>query len=281
MKDPLKLIKSSSSCFIFNIALVDLMFSCASFVVVISSFANIRLFEIVLLISIFYILHVSFGLYLSLSIERFCSVVFPLWHRVKITARVCYLWVSGIWLGCIVLVVGYVILMTKTENKFQDNFFIVFLMCLTVMLTQSIYFASIVSIRKQSREFQSRQGMNAGNEAAIIVRMKNEKNFVVLITIVSLLQGVLACTLYTMAQLRTADRMSENGYKNFEPSDYSWDLLVRGVISAFNFLVCIWRLPKYQKTFKKLYCDCCNIRQTTVRSRSMRFNDTSNVTTRL
>ena len=36
--------------------------------------------------------------FLSLSIVRFCSVAFPLWHRVKITARVCRFWLGALWL---------------------------------------------------------------------------------------------------------------------------------------------------------------------------------------
>lgn len=284
VKDPLKLIKSSSSCFIFNIAFVDLVFSCASFAVMILSFANIRHLETVVLILILYTVHVSFALYLSLAIERYCSVVYPLWHRVKITARVCHLWVFGIWSGGILLVVGYVILMTKTGSEFHTDFVIVPSMWLMTVLTQYIYLASIISIRKQSREFQRRQGMNGGNETAIIIRMKNEKNFIALIAIVSFIQQVLACTLYTTAQLRTADNdmtWSENDYKNVALSDYSWDLLGLGVNSAINVLVYIWRLPKYRRTFKKLYCDCCNKRHPAVQAHSMRFNGTSNITTRL
>ena len=79
IKDPLKVIKSSSSYFISNIALVDFLSSNSLILVIF--FSNIRSHNVIASLLTFWLYTVSFTLYLSLAIQRFCSVVFPLWHR--------------------------------------------------------------------------------------------------------------------------------------------------------------------------------------------------------
>ena len=93
----------------------------------------------------------SFTLYLSLAIQWFCSVVFPLWHRMKITTRICRNWGIGIWLGSIILCGGMAI-MSNTEVKIQTNLTILVLKWLMLLITPSLYIASCISIRKQNRQ---------------------------------------------------------------------------------------------------------------------------------
>ena len=147
IKDPLKVIKSSSSYFISNIALVDFLSSNSLILVIF--FSNNRSHNVIAYsLLTFWLYTVSFTLYLSLAIQRFCSVVFPLWHRVKITTRICRNWVIGIWLGSIILYGGMAI-MSNTEIKIQTNLTILILKWLMLLITQSLYIASCISIRKQ------------------------------------------------------------------------------------------------------------------------------------
>ena len=90
IKDPLKTFKSPSSHFILNIAFVDILV-CVLWIINISldlhtspSYKETRysLFRV-------WIASIAISplLYLGLSIERFCSVAYPLWHRVHVTTR--------------------------------------------------------------------------------------------------------------------------------------------------------------------------------------------------
>ena len=255
IKDPLKVVKSSSSYFIFNIALVDLLSSNSLILVIFSS--NNRSHNVMASLLTSWLYTVSFTLYLSLAIQRFCSVVFPLWHRVKITTRICRYWVTGIWLGSIILYGGMAI-MSNTEVKIQTNLTILVLKWLMLLITQSLYIASCISIRKQNRQTQSRNELNAATERTIAIHLKNESNFIVTISIVCFIQGVSTLPFLSMAfiVIFNATTSSQKGYKKIIPSYYIWGVLGIGVNSAINVFIYIWRLPRYRKTFKKFYCDC-------------------------
>lgn len=253
VKDPLKVIKSSSSYFIFNIALVDLLSACSLIFATLSS-TNTSLYGVTSsLIAWFYT--VSFTLYLNLAIQRLCSVLFPLWHRVKITTRVCRYWVTGVWLASIVLD-GWKVIMSKTEIKVQTDLATLVLKWLMFFITQSLYVASCLSIRKQNSGFRARNDLNAATKKTIRIHLKNESNFVVTIAIVSILQGVSSLPYLSMGFIVILDATTnlEEDYENTIPSYYIWGLLGLGVNSAINVFIYIWRLPKYRKTFKKLYC---------------------------
>lgn len=253
VKDPLKVIKSSSSYFIFNIALVDLLSACSLIFATLSS-TNTSLYGVTSsLIAWFYT--VSFTLYLNLAIQRLCSVLFPLWHRVKITTRVCRYWVTGVWLASIVLD-GWKVIMSKTEIKVQTDLATLVLKWLMFFITQSLYVASCLSIRKQNSGFRCRNDLNAATKKTIRIHLKNESNFVVTIAIVSILQGVSSLPYLSMGFIVILDATTnlEEDYENTIPSYYIWGLLGLGVNSAINVFIYIWRLPKYRKTFKKLYC---------------------------
>lgn len=95
IKDPLKHLRSLSSLFIFNIAVIDLLISC---VLVIYQYSYhifaVNSDAVAAAIDISdepmgLLYCVSLSSYLSWAIERLWSVVFPLWLRVKITESKC------------------------------------------------------------------------------------------------------------------------------------------------------------------------------------------------
>ena len=89
IKDPLKTFKSPSSHFILNIAFVDVLVY--NLWVIKISFRHTSPCDKETRDSLFRVwiasITISPLLYLGLSIERFCSVAYPLWHRVHVTTR--------------------------------------------------------------------------------------------------------------------------------------------------------------------------------------------------
>ncbi len=101
-KDPCKLLRSSSSPFIVNIAVIDFLASCA-FIVTPFLYFNLNttfteLAARLLNVAVAFFHSISFTLFLCLPVERFFSVAFPLWHRVQITTRFTRYWLAAIWL---------------------------------------------------------------------------------------------------------------------------------------------------------------------------------------
>lgn len=198
---------------------------------------------------------VSFFMYLSLAIERFWSIAFPFWNRVNITTRICRYWVVGVWSVCAIARVGIVILKRWTDFKIQLQMAHFLFMWVMFLVTQCVYIASYISIRKQNTDIQrdDKLCMSEATARTIKLRLKNENNFLLTMTILPFLaynHGV-----YVHSQCYRVRKT----YKKALPSYFIWGVLGIGVNSAINVFVYIWRLPKDRKTFKKLYCDCYKV----------------------
>jgi Na+/melibiose symporter-like transporter len=132
-------------------------------------------------------------------------------------------------------------------------------MCVLLTLTLSVYIASYISIRRQRMELQNRTSMSEITIRTVQIRLENEKNFLVTIAIVCF---VLAATVLPLIVIsfvsfvKATNKLKGDDNKIVVPSYTHWGLLLIGLNSAVNVFVYLWRLPKYRKTFKKLYCDC-------------------------
>ena len=166
IKDPLKTFKTPSSSFIFNIAFVDILVCVFWIIQIIFNLpspgyrVNKKTGE-----GLFYVLIASIGispvLYLSLSIERFCSVAFPLWHRVHITTRVCRYWLFVIWTVHIIFEILVSCLVPPEmdyERRIVKGFEYGIITLLHVefpfLFTQVFYVTTYFSLKKQGDVFQ-------------------------------------------------------------------------------------------------------------------------------
>ena len=255
LKDPLKYFKFPSSFFILTTAVVDLLISC-SFILLCKSYilkttVNESLHAFVIVFH-----SVSFFTFFSIAIERFCSVTYPFWHRVNITIQKCRYWTVGVWLICVISgAVQYVVRTRLTELKFQLEMAQIVLMWTMCVVTQCVYIACYISVKKQNIDIiQRKDHMNEATARTIQLRLKNENNFLVTIAIVCFIFALTTLPFATMSFTTTFNVITKESEYLFLPY-YIWGLLGISVNSAINIFVYIWRLPKYRNTFKKLYCD--------------------------
>ena len=269
VKDPLRVLKSPSSHFILNIASVDALLSGVFLVCTAFTLASVNTYWewdtsyhssilfLLLLTSLLY--SALFASYLSLAVERFLSVAYPLWHRVRMTTNVCRYWVIGLWLGLGGFRLIDFALTRIKETVIQSQLTLIVFMCILLMLTLSVYIASYISIRRQRMELHNRTSMSEITIRTAKIRLENEKNFLVTIAIVCF---VLAATVLPfiiisfVSFVKATNKLKGDDNKIVAPSYTRWGLLLIGLNSAVNVFVYLWRLPKYRKTFKKLYCDC-------------------------
>ena len=250
IKDPLKTFKTPSSSFILNIAFVDILV-CVSWII-----------KIILNLTspgyrvnkdtrdiLFRIWMASIGisplLYMCLSVERFCSVSYPLWHRVHITTRFCRHWQCSVWIvhiifetlvSCLVSVMG-----------FEEIIIILLYMGISFLLTQVFYLATYFSLKKQRRKLSKRQNVSEAVLRTMKIRLQREKQFLHTITIVCF---ILNFTLLPSLSLLIV-RVIYPQFNNYV-SSISMDFL--SFSFAINPIIYAWRLPKYKKTFKLLLC---------------------------
>ena len=262
-KDPHKLLRSSSSPFIVNIAIIDLLASCVNLarLFLFNSYLNLnvsissRLATSKLLKTVITFLEsISFTSFFCLSIERFFSVAFPLWHRVQITTRVIRYWLAAVWLFhftyegilYVIFIYGYEVhwMLCKLSLAWT-----------TFFLTQIVYFASYISLRKQRNGLYKRQGLNEASIRMIKIRLESEKNFLTTIEIVC---SILALTLLPILTILSVSVLSAEEWsssKVVEPAKV-WGKTLMTLNFAVNGLIYLWRMKKYRKTFKKLFCKC-------------------------
>ena len=259
-KDPCKLLRSSSSPFIVNIAVVDFLASCA---LTVTPFLYFNLNDSTFFGQAVRLLHaaiaffqsISFTLFLCLSVERFFSVAFALWHRVQITTRVTRYWLAAIWL--------FHLTYEGILNVLFVNLYAVRALCkvslmwATFLLTLTMYFASYISLRRQRNALYKRQDLNEASIRMIKIRLEREKQFLITIAIVCF---VLAFTLLPILTILLvfvmfpAEKWSSEYFLK-QPVTF-WGLTIMMLNFAVNGLIYLWRMKKYRETFKKLYCKC-------------------------
>ena len=260
-KDPCKLLRSSSAPFIVNIAVIDLL-ACCGFLAdpfitnfyfdLVPCISSAKLTTDILYTCVILPVSISFTSYLSLSFERFFSVAFPLWHRVQITTRVTRYWLAATWIFTFISEgVQFIILIYRYEFQWLLCKFTFF--WATFLLTQIMYFASYVSLRKHRNGLYKRQDLSEVSIRMIQKKLESENNFLKTIAIVCF---VLAFTLMpaltvSFVFLLCSGEWSISAVDN--PFMY-WGIIIMNVNFAINAPIYLWRMKKYRITFKKLYC---------------------------
>ena len=260
IKDPLKRFKTTSSPFILNIAAIDLITPIVTLMISVTILTSYDLYKkieqnAVTRIAGHAFMAISFPSFFSLSIERFCSVVFPLWHRVRITTRVCRYWLCTIWLIHIIFAALNLALLSNHEDQIQS---LQFYMGIFFSLTQLIYLGTYVSLKNQRRKVLTERNISEAAARSIRIRLENEKHFLITIAIVCFVFAFTFVPYFVGMFLFYS--LTDNHRASFKRSEIMMSTLytLGSVLITINFVinpfVYVWRLPKYRKTFKKLYC---------------------------
>ena len=263
VRDPLKILNaSSSSSFIVNIAVIDFLASCCFFahsLMVIILFDSQHVASKAMKILLWYVQGlfpmVSLASFLGLAIERFASVAFPLWHRVKITHRVCRIWLFTSWGKFLCfdgLTLGLFYAFTDSHYAMSVVFSRNGIELSLYLLTNLVYLGTFISLKKQRMELAKTQDPSAPNLRAIQIRLKNEKNFLVTIAILCSILAILILPISVLPLVRLI-RMELSGQRQFCQRISGIGLTAMALNFAVNPLIYLWRWPKYRKTCKQLY----------------------------
>ena len=247
-KDPLRVFKNTSSLFVLNIAISDIFVAFwwilrIAFVLISEKTSSTLL--------VIWIGFTTFSpwTFLCLAIERFLSVAFPLWHRIRVTTQTCHKVIIGTW---IVHTAIYILAQLIFNAVFGENFIfcygIVVFFCIYV-----VYFATYIALRRQRKEFEKRQDISESALKAMKVRQKHEKRFLVTIAIVCFMLTIIFLPVIGM---RTIIVLLENVLEKKTVQDMTDGFQIVLSINFFmNPIIYLLRLPKYKKTFKVLYCN--------------------------
>lgn len=239
-KDPFRFFKNTTSLFVRNIAIIDIIVAVV-WIIRMALILSLRIF-----ISAIWLGFASMSpcAFLCFAVERFLSVAFPLWYRVRVTIQRCRKALLGTWIAHIVIqIITFFVFSVDDRSDF-----ILFYTTAMFFSVYIFYLATYVSLRRQRNELQKRQNMNQGTFNSMRARQEQEKRFLITIAIVCIILTILFLPAIAMRTIFLLLNLKK-------PNIYSALLILLSINYFVNPIIYLWRLPKYRKTFKKLYCD--------------------------
>ena len=256
LKDPLKCFLNATSYFIFHLAFSDLLNSLLfveESLLWLTKFGGINGLPRAFSILNNLVFHVAFfsnpPIVFSLALERCLSIVFPLWHKVSVTHRVCRIWLAMIWVS-IGLSVGirYIFLIYFEQ---QRAFRVTPHLGTAIFLVGTVicYSVCVFTVRKRRLALQQDTALSKANRKSAEVRLRNENRFLCTMFIIFLgfLLGIIPVSVcfWLMFYIEKKNNVLIH---IINVSDMM--LLLNYAVNTFIYL---WRLPKYRKTFQVLY----------------------------
>ena len=254
--DPLRVFQSRSSMFVLNITVIDCTLSLLwlillTLIEVYQKESNSNQYLLLLSNVVVRITSMTAMAYFSLALELYFSISRPFWHRAKLTPKVCRYWIVLTW------VFHYTfqeLTLTFILADTYEGVLIVVYSVIFFFIIQSLHLATFISLRKQSQAMQ--QQRDEANIKALKVRQRNEKRFLTTIAILSITMTVCFCPYFVYIILVKFPHLA------LDTNDKVWEwlgflahclIIINAMINPFFYL---WRLPKYKKTFKEVYCKC-------------------------
>ena len=242
IKDPLKCFRNSATYLVMNLAISD----CASCLLafaqpfILLKFAQ----QAILGLFIFWLGTLSCVSIVSISIDRFLMVTYPIKHRIWMKGRFMSLWVGAIW---IVSCLPSVLSLLNDHNKSSLNGIFAFGV-IPVIMSAVMYFSTYCQLRKQSKNISLQ---NSSETIEHRMRIMKEKRFLKTIIIIACiaffcLVPSLIFFIFMPTNLQGDDLDSRTWNTIFQSMFYA--------NFAVNPLIYILRLPNYRKSFYKLYC---------------------------
>ena len=253
-KDPLKCFRNPTSYFIANLGIADLLNSFFHMEeLLVSQTAYRSTFGLPGAWATIHGIFGSFAFSLAfpsvtiLALERYLSIAHPLWHRVKITSRVCYTSIVVLW-----LLNGIVTGISMLTDPDMFVYLLTGYQGILYVTTVIIYFLAYLSIRKQHLSLTADSSRSESVRRMIEIRLHNHNCFITTIFIANI---VLTFGIISTVGSHFKYILEEGIHSTTSAAIlfYVADILFLVNIS-FNPFLYIWRLPKYRKTFFVMYC---------------------------
>ncbi len=241
-KDPLKCFRNSATYLVMNLSVSDCL-TCLfapSFHVLLTT--GLQAWYETFLCLLLWIGTASFVSIISVSIDRFLIVSYPIKHRILMNGKVVVLWLASIWIVSCVLPVLQLLQVNDRNNMHT-------LGAIISILSAVVYALTYNKLKKQSRNIALQ---NSNESRAQEIRILKEKRF--LKTIILIASIAFICIVPSMVYFHFNHRL---GLSNDSLTSKIIDRIFVCILyinSAVNPFIYVIRLPNYRKTFYMLYC---------------------------
>ena len=241
IKDPLKCFRNSSTFLVGNLALSDLLLCLSAF-----GYYHYREDPVWFEISQFlwrFLPSVSILSIVSISIDRFIVVVYPLRHRYLIKRKILVAWVTSVWLISIIYPGKRLIVREKHDEHITNTVALV-----VVLFSAAMYAATYLKLRKQTRSVILNNSSDSHVNAARVLKEKKFLTTIIVTVCITYLCMLPYLMLYPVVVTR--------GVLNRTSTEVLYIVLsaLYNCSFAVNPFIYLARLSNYRKTFYLLYC---------------------------
>ena len=244
-KDPLRVFQNTTSLFVRNIAMIDIV---VAFIWIIRTIMIlIRGWKPATVSAIWVgVVTMSPSAFLCFAIERFISIAFPLWYRVRVKTETCRKAIVGTWITHGVI---YTIVFFKSSRK---EHFLTIYAAVIFLAVYIFYFATYITLRRQRNKLRKRQD-NTADQAGMRARQEQEKRFLVTIAIICIILMILFLPIIGLSTFTILLR-SVLKIRSMKGA-FICLLVLLSINFVINPIIYLLRLPKYRETFRVLYCN--------------------------
>ena len=194
----------------------------------------------------------SMAAILSVSIDRFLLVAFPIKHRVLVKGKVIAMWIAAVWLVSCALAILSLLRAFRDPKRHNEYEIYEYAFGEFFIIASGIFYAfTYHNLRKQSKNIAVQ---NSNESRALKLRILKEKQF--LNTIILIACIALVCTMPSLLffQFYGSLTLRTNSLEKVFQKILTCVLITNFAINPFIYVM---RLPNYRKTFVKLYCNIC------------------------
>ncbi len=239
LKDPLKCFRNSGTYLVMNLSIFDCLtclFVPFSHAVIITAWHPIFGFLVA------YLAFGSFVSILSVSIDRFLMVTYPIKHRILINGKIMVLWLVAIW----IVSFFHIALRLFDGLKGNDEISNYLIGAIVITLSAVMYASTYYKLKKQSRNIALQ---NSNESRAQEIRILKEKRFLKTIILIACIAfiSVVPSLVFFQIFADSLDWTNDNLV-------FVFFMCILNINFAVNPFVYLTRLPNYRKTFYMLYC---------------------------
>ena len=245
IKDPLKCFRNSASYLILNLAFSDIL-TCVYEIGIIYwnpciDTHGIQIFRIAE--------YISWLSILSMSLDRYLSVVHPLKYNILVTGKKTFVVILLQWVFCIISVLWEIFFKRIGIYTLHTIAF------LLVFSSTFFYAKTAFKLKEKSRYLMRQEDISLTAKRSQNVRLLNEKRFLWTIFLTSVITITTLMPLVMYKNVSTHTRYGDGNTTTSHVYIFLYTLFVINFV--VNPLIYCLRLRKYRKTCRLLFCKSC------------------------
>lgn len=189
---------------------------------------------------------VSHATIISISIDRFFMVAYPLQHRYRMKGKIMAAWLACIWLVSAMYPAKKLAFEIGRDEKLVGTFFGI----TAILSSAAIYAVTYFKLRKQTRN-SILDNSSDTNDRVYAARLLKEKKFLTTIIVIASIHVVCMLPFLMLYQLVILPGLLEEPLAQIIMITCSSLFFCNFAVNPFIYIV---RLTNYRKTFYLLYC---------------------------